>query len=212
MAGESGKYWDADYRKRGVLYGGAPRGLPAFCPGAVILELGCGDGKTLLALCGGGRSVVAVDYAPGAAALARARAYAPPVPAVAVADARQLPFVGNTFDAVIVSHILGHNPDAGRGAIVREIRRLLRPGGLVWFRDFSDRDFRSGTGTPVGPGTRVRGTGIATHYFSEEEVRSLFSGFEPVFLRYEDWVLRVRGTPYPRSEIAAQFLKPCPLP
>lgn len=208
MAGKTGERWDAEYRARGVLYGGTPAGLPAFSPGEVILELGCGDGKTLAALCGEGRSVVAVDYAPGAVILAGARAYPPPGPAVAVADARQLPFCSNSFDTVIASHVLGHNTADGRDSIVHEIRRLLRPGGQVWFRDFSDRDFRSTSGTPIEPGTVLRGTGIPTHYFSEDEVRTLFSGFEPEVLRSEEWNLRVRGVSHPRSEIVALFRKP----
>lgn len=204
--------WDAEYRNRGILYGGAPRTLPVFSSGTIVLELGCGDGKTLQALCRESMNVVAVDYAPGAAALARARAFPVHGPSVAVADARQLPFCNAAFDAIVASHVLGHSMVPDRIVMADEIRRLLRPGGHLWFRDFSIRDFRSGSGVTIEPGTVARGTGIATHYFSEDEVRNLFAGFEPVFLRYDEWSLRVRGTAYPRSEIAALFKKPLPLP
>lgn len=210
--GESGDHWDAEYRNRGVLYGGVPRTLPPFPPGTVVLELGCGDGKTLQTLCGEDRTVVAADYAPGAAARARTRHYPLPGPAFVVADARVLPFRDAVFDAIVASHILGHSTALGREAIAGEIRRLLRPGGYVWFRDFSDGDFRCGSGTPIEPGTFVRGTGIATHYFTGTEVRDLFCGFEPILMRSENWTLRVRGTAYPRSEIATLFRKSPVLP
>lgn len=206
--GELGNSWDEDYRARGALYGGAPRPVPAFPDGARVLELGCGDGKTLTALCGKHRTVVAVDYSPRAALLARAKRYPAPGPEIIVSDALHLPCRDRSFDAISACHVLGHSTAAGRKIMANEILRLLCPGGLVWFSDFSVRDFRYGTGQETEPGTFVRGTGIATHYFSWDDVQDLFSGFDQVFLRQESWTLRVRGTCYPRSEIAALFRRP----
>jgi ubiquinone/menaquinone biosynthesis C-methylase UbiE len=39
--------WEAVYRTRGRTWGGSPGCLPPIHPGSRVLELGCGDGKTL---------------------------------------------------------------------------------------------------------------------------------------------------------------------
>lgn len=207
-----GDSWDADYRARGTLYGSAPQSIPEFPDGVTVLEIGCGNGKTLLALCQKNRAVVAIDYSPRAVTLARAKAYPEPGPRIIIADALTTPFRDRSFDAISACHILGHSTAHIRILIVRELMRLLRPGGLLWFLDFSSRDFRCGTGQETEEGTFKRGNGIMTHYFTEQEVRDLFSQFEPVSFRFENWTLRVRGTRYPRSEIVALFRRPCGLP
>jgi MPBQ/MSBQ methyltransferase len=206
--GDRGDFWEADYRTKGDLYGGAPRSIPDFPHGAKILELGCGNGKTLSGLCRQHQSIVAIDYSPRAAHLSRMKAYPEPGPEIAVADAQHTPFCDHTFDAITACHLLGHGTADSRIAIIEELTRLLRPSGMIWFCDFSTRDFRFGSGRQTEPGTFVRGNGIATHYFSEGEVRDLFSGFETAFLRFDDWTLRVKGVDYPRSEISALFRKP----
>lgn len=46
-----------------------------------------------------------------------------------VADARELPFEGGTFDAVLASHILEHFALAELQHVLLEWRRVLKPGG-----------------------------------------------------------------------------------
>jgi ubiquinone/menaquinone biosynthesis C-methylase UbiE len=209
---EHGDIWEADYRTKGDLYGGSPRSIPEFPCGTAVLELGCGNGKTLSALTRKHLSVVAIDFSSRAALLAREKKYPEPAPEIAIANALHTPFRDHAFDVITACHVLGHSTDSGRRAIIRELMRLIRPGGLIWFCDFSIRDFRYGTGRETEPGTFVRGNGIATHYFSEEEVWDLFTGLEPLFLRSEEWTLRVRGIHHPRAEISALFRKPAHVP
>jgi ubiquinone/menaquinone biosynthesis C-methylase UbiE len=197
--------WDADYRQKGRLYGGAPRKLPAFPPGARVLELGCGEGKTLSAQIHHGWNVTAIDFSPHAVRLARSTARGGGGAEYAIADARTVPFRDRTFDAVVAIHLLGHSTSDGREKIVHEIHRVTRPGGQVFFADFSTADFRYGTGTEVEHGSFVRGNGILTHYFTEQEIAILFSGFTTECIRREEWTLRVKGTQYLRSELTALF-------
>jgi len=206
--GGRGDFWEADYRTKGDLYGGTPRSIPDFPRGATILELGCGNGKTLSGLCREHQSIVAIDYSPRAAHLARMKAYPEPGSEILVADALNTPFRDHAFEVITACHMLGHCTVNSRITIIEELMRLLRPGGLIWFCDFSIRDFRFGSGRQTEPGTFVRGNGIATHYFSEGEIRDLFSGFETGFLRFDEWTLRVKGMNYPRSEISALFQAP----
>jgi ubiquinone/menaquinone biosynthesis C-methylase UbiE len=44
-------------------------------------------------------------------------------------DIHAIPFDAGTFDAAIVSHVLEHLPDPV--AAMREVRRVLKPGGIV---------------------------------------------------------------------------------
>jgi len=196
--------WDEDYRRRGDLWGGAPAPLPDLPAGAAVLEVGCGNGKTLAALLRRSSRVAAVDISPHAVALARRHPDTAPA-SLGVADARHLPFCEGAFDAVVLVHIIGHLPEPGRRAAAAEVCRVLRTGGTAFFRGFSVEDMRAGKGAETEPQTFRRGEGIITHYFTEDEVRKLFAPLVPVFLRTHRWRMRVRGRDLPRAEIEAVF-------
>lgn len=198
--------WERDYLRRGQLWGGAACGLPPFPPGSLVLELGCGNGKSCISLAGQDISVVGLDISPSAVVLCR-RASKEEIPLL-VADARILPFRDLSFDAVCAFHLVGHLEGAGRQTVAGEVVRVLKPGGKFYFRDFSVRDMRYGKGTEVEAGTFSRGDGIITHYFSGSEVGTLFSGLRSCALETCTWSLRVRGRNLPRAEIAAVFVKP----
>lgn len=198
--------WDEDYRRRGDLWGGAPAPLPDLPANATLLEVGCGNGKTLSALVRQFHSVIAVDISPHAVALAR-RHPGTAVAALTVGDARFLPFSDGTFDAVFLVHIIGHLPELDRRAVAAEVVRVLKPGGSVFFRDFSVEDMRAGKGIETEDRTFCRGSGIITHYFTEAETRELFRPLTPVEIRTHRWSMRVRGRDLPRAEIEAIILK-----
>jgi MPBQ/MSBQ methyltransferase len=208
IPGDNRDCWDADYRSKGSLYGGTPHQLPPLPAGSRVLELGCGNGKSLSAMIHRSWLLTAIDFSPRAVLLARPVALQGCGADVAVADGGAIPFRDSSFDAVVACHVLGHGGQHDRGRIARECSRVIRPGGQLWFRDFSTRDFRAGAGREMEPGTRVRGNGILTHYFTETEVADLFSGLVPVCLQQEEWPLRVRGKDHCRSEIVAVFQKP----
>ncbi|HEX3001713.1 MAG TPA: class I SAM-dependent methyltransferase [Methanoregula sp.] len=199
--------WDDSYRQKGRLYGGATRILPDFPQGARVLELGCGDGKTLSALVPQAGDVTAIDFSPHAVRIARSAPHGAGRIGFAIADAREVPFHDQVFDTVTAIHLLGHSTSEGRSKIVSEILRVTRKGGYVFFADFSTADFRYGNGTETEPGSFVRGNGILTHYFTEPEVASLFSGFTQESLHREEWMLRVRGKEFLRSELIGLFRK-----
>ena len=120
-----------------------------------------------------------------------------------IGDARAVPFRPETFDAVFAHHVLGHMQRGDREEIAREIFRVIRPGGNLYFNDFSTADFRFGKGCETEPGTFRRGNGICTHYFTVDEVTDLFSCFAVISVDYRDWTMRIRGRNLPRSEVAA---------
>lgn len=200
--------WEADFRTKGRLYGGSPRELPAFPCGAQVLDLGCGDGKSLVSMLDSGWHVTATDFSPAAVSLARDAAGRRVSAAFIIGDALLLPFRDTTFDAVTAIHLLGHCYPAELRSVSREIDRVLRPGGSIYVVVFSQQDFRCGTGKKDGPALYVRGNGIMTRYFMEPEVSSIFPGYSVQSVERSEWKLCVRGRGYPRSEIVALFSKP----
>lgn len=95
---------------------------------ARVLDVGCGDGRHILAAAQRGALAVGVDYDMDELRKARQRLRGRRVDLLA-ADASHLPFRDAAFDAVICTETLEHLPDDA-GAIA-EIARVMRGGGLL---------------------------------------------------------------------------------
>jgi SAM-dependent methyltransferase len=198
--------WDREYRSKGRKYGRAPGELPHFPPGSLILEAGCGDGKTVTAMVTRCWDVVAIDFSMEALRLSQRNPLLPDIACIQ-ADLRALPFRGEVFDGVFLIHSAGHSLEPSRNDIVREAARVLKYGGRLFFRAFSCGDFRSGKGTRIEPGTWIRGDGIPTHYFTLDEVVSLFYSLHMTEIRETCWTMRVKERLMKRAEIVAEFVK-----
>jgi ubiquinone/menaquinone biosynthesis C-methylase UbiE len=197
------KAWDKDYVSRGRLWGGGVKNLPVLPEGSSVLELGCGDGKTLSALPSDWK-VVALDVSLEALHLARrVRADVNHIQA----DASRLPLQGESFESVFAFHVTGHLLAADRRALASEAARVLVPGGRLFFRDFAAEDMRAGQGEEVETGTFRRGNGILTHYFIKSEVEELFCLLQPVSIATHCWKMRVKGEDHLRAEVEAVLLK-----
>ncbi len=103
-------------------------------PESRIVDVGCGYGRTLLALHDHGyRNLVGVDPAPAMIALARRRV---PAAAFEVMDSPGLPFPSESVDAILLFTVLTCIPsDDGQRAIIGEASRVLRSGGLLYVSD-----------------------------------------------------------------------------
>jgi ubiquinone/menaquinone biosynthesis C-methylase UbiE len=169
----------------------------------VVLELGCGDGKTLAGMPGGWK-IAALDISPQALQLTRRVL---PDARMILADARLLPIKGESFDAVFAFHVTGHLLLPEREALAREVARVLRAGGKLFFREFGTEDMRLGQGEEVEAVTFRRGEGIITHYFTEREVEELFCDLRAISVDTHRWTLRVKGKDLTRAEVEAVFIK-----
>jgi SAM-dependent methyltransferase len=129
-------------------------------PAGRILDLGCGTGHSFAELAP--RETVGVDLDPGVLAGQERE--------TRVADMRSLPFADSSFAGVLSVQSIEHVPDPGR--VLREVRRVLEPGGRAVF---------------VTPNrlTFARPDEIIDPYhyveYDAEELRALFTGtFERV--------------------------------
>jgi ubiquinone/menaquinone biosynthesis C-methylase UbiE len=136
--------------------------LAGLRPGMRVLDAGCGNGVYLRALAARKVQAVGCDLSVG---MLRAGGH----PAVVNADVAALPVRDGAFDVVLAVHMLYHVPD--RQAAVRELRRVLAPGGtfiavtngarhLLSLRRLTEQAVRQ-----VTPGWQMR---PATHAFSAE--------------------------------------------
>lgn len=91
-----------------------------------VLELGCGTGQLAAHMVGSGFELSAIDLAPANVAAAVARGID-----ASVADFAELPFAIASFDAAFAFNTLLHVPPEELEAVLVEIRRVLRPGGLL---------------------------------------------------------------------------------
>ncbi|WP_318011394.1 methyltransferase domain-containing protein [Actinotalea sp. M2MS4P-6] len=126
--------------------------LPELRPGQRLLDVGCGPGTITLDLARAVApgEVVGVDASDAVLAEARLLADAAgDVPGLSfrAADAMALPFPDASFDVVHAHQVLQHLPDPVRA--LREMRRVVRPGGLVAVRDV---DYATMTWAPASEG------------------------------------------------------------
>ncbi|MBS2531814.1 methyltransferase domain-containing protein [Catenulispora sp. NF23] len=101
-------------------------------PGHQVLDVGCGPGTDLAALAdaaGATGAVFGIDQDPRMVATAQERMADRPTVAVRQADAQQLPFDTHSIDRARADRVLMHVADPA--AVLGEIHRVLRPGGLL---------------------------------------------------------------------------------
>ena len=111
--------------------------------GARVLDVACGTGDLSLVLAGAGAvRVIGLDFCRPMLEIARRKADADSraIPFVE-GDALRLPFADETFDVATIAFGLRNLSDAADG--LRELRRVLRPGGRLAVLEFS---------SPVVPG------------------------------------------------------------
>jgi SAM-dependent methyltransferase len=108
----------------------------------VALDIGAAGGGNTRVLEGAGIFAVPVEYGPDGAHIARERG----LKAVR-GDACLLPFSDGSVDLVLAFDVLEHLDD---GPALREIRRVLRPGGRLWVAVPADMRLWSGHDEAVG--------------------------------------------------------------
>jgi 2-polyprenyl-3-methyl-5-hydroxy-6-metoxy-1,4-benzoquinol methylase len=170
--------------------------------GARVLDAGCGSGKMALPLARAGYRVTGLDLVREGLREIQGRGAIDLV----TGDVRSLPFKEESFDAVVCYDVLQHLLEPERSRAAEEIKRVLVPGGRAFIEAFGRGDMRYG-GKEVEPHTFRRETGIIYHYFSEDELKKLLSGFQEVTVKTTVTHKTFRGQGYERHRVFACGLK-----
>jgi ubiquinone/menaquinone biosynthesis C-methylase UbiE len=115
-----------------------------------ILEIGCGTGNLALAAARRhpGAEVIGIDPDPAALRRARRKAGRAGLPVLLDrAFAGDLPLPDGSIDRVLSSLMLHHLDDDEKARALREVRRVLRPGGQLHLVDIAGTSHRRG---PMG--------------------------------------------------------------
>jgi SAM-dependent methyltransferase len=169
-------------------------------------EMGCGAGPNLVWLAEKGIRVSGVDISPTALELARenleGRGFGDRVEALVEGSVSDVPQLEDgSLDGIVESCVYQHLPREDRLAAFREIDRLVKPGGVfvghmleqghTVFREHAAEQADDDPGTLVleEGGSNVYLTNIGlSHFFTKDEVRTLFSGWsvvDPCLSQYE---------------------------
>lgn len=103
-------------------------------PAQTVVDAGCGTGRTLEALLDRAALVVGVDHSAASLQIARARVGESKRERLSLieSDLRSMPLDDATADRVLCLSVLQHMPtDEFRSQAVRELRRILKPGGVL---------------------------------------------------------------------------------
>lgn len=108
-------------------------------PGMRVLDAGCGAGRNLIYMLQQGYEVFAADADAASAQHVQrlAASLSPALPAsnIVVAPVEQMPFPDAFADVVLSSAVLHFARDDRQfDAMVREMWRVLKPGGMLWAR------------------------------------------------------------------------------
>ncbi len=168
--------WDLEYRRRGILWRGKNFNLNDILmflnKDDFILDLGCGNGKTLTPIFELGYNIIGLDVSIYALKLIKTNAE------LVQGDILSPPFKNETFDKILMIHILDHFLENERVKIINLAYNLLKYDGMLFLEVFDINDFRVGKGKLIEEYTYLRGNKIFTHYFENIEILNLLKNFE----------------------------------
>lgn len=188
-----------------------------------MLEIGCGVGNLIFPLIEDGHRdyfIYACDLSPRAVELVRQHnlydeAYMNAFPCdITTGEVFETIPEGSLDIATSIFVLSAIHPDKFR-TVVRNIFRLMKPGGMVLFRDYGLYDMaqlRFKPGHKIAENFYMRQDGTRSYYFAEDEVGSLFrdEGFEVVINSYihRRTINPKESIDVPRIFVQGKFRKP----
>ncbi|HTK29499.1 MAG TPA: class I SAM-dependent methyltransferase [Vicinamibacterales bacterium] len=158
--------------------------------GRSVLDIGCGAAVDLARFARGGADVTGVDLAPSAIALARANFEQQGLTGrFEVADGEQLPFPDAVFDLVYAHGVVQYT--ASPEQLVREARRVLKPGGTAIFQVYNRVSWLHALSKLMKVPLEHEDAPVLLR-FSAGEFRRLLDGFRGVRLVAERFPVRSR--------------------
>lgn len=160
--------------------------------GVRVLDLGCGGGRHLACLAREGFEVYGLDY--NSVALDQARRAVTgegQAARLALADVADPPFADGMFDIVLAWGVLFHTTTDRAETMLRQIRRMLRPGGRLLANWRVDEDDLRKRGRQIGDGTylmseRASSFGLAGTLYTFNTRSSLENAYAQANLRIDN--------------------------
>ncbi len=159
-----------------------------------LLDFGCGLGRHAVFFAKEGFEVSAFDLSPEGVEHLRAWASREGVTVDArVADMLRLPYADAAFDCLFAYHVISHTDTPGAEAILREARRVLKPGGEFFLTLCSKASWSfAGAGYPKIDENTVRKTAdgpekdVPHFYVDLDDAARLLtaSGLKPTRVRH----------------------------
>jgi len=182
-------HWERTYAERPEFFGvsasePARAAMQRFVADKVrsLLELGSGQGRDTLFFLASGLAVTALDYAQKGLEQIRTKALEAEIAAglaLLTADVRETLPIGEAIFDACYSHMLFNmalaTPELE--ALVAELRRVVRPGGLVVYTARNTSDAHFGAGVDHGDGMFEMG-GFIVHFFDRALITRLAKGFQ----------------------------------
>jgi SAM-dependent methyltransferase len=150
-----------------------------------VLDLGNGTGRHIVYLAKNGFTVFGLDSSPEAIHATQKWLSEEGL----TADLKlgnmteKLPYKDSFFDAVITIKVINHGDSATVHKIAQEITRILKQGGLL-FVAVTTSNKMAKRWEQIEPNTFIpldgREKGLVHHFFTAEELREMFSGFNIV--------------------------------
>ena len=185
--------WDQLYSNQPRAWRGNARIPDPLGGRGEALDVGCGNGKTSSKLIDLGYRTTGVDFSGKAVEscteLLGDRA------SFRMASATELPFPDGSFDYITAVHVLEHLTDDELSVAVSEFTRILRNGGFIFTRTFSDGDLRS---------TKRAEGDIRYIYRGPETMTSFFGGLDCISAQLIEETTRFGAV---RSRVECLFRK-----
>lgn len=156
-----------------------------------VLDLGCGNGRHVVALAAAGFKVLGLDISRSGLELSEDWLQEQNLSAALIqADTRQpLPLSENSLDGLLSTQVIHHAYKEQVLAAIAEIHRVLKPGGLAFvtvpcssYSERKSKKLEKHTYLPLeGPES-----GLPHHIFSERRLRRAFRSFVVHEISYRD--------------------------
>ena len=148
-----------------------------------ILDLGCGEGRHIIYLAQEGFAMYGLDISETAILRAKKWLWQEMLDAELVnSDFLKIPYGNNFFDAVIAIKAVYHNTLDKIRQSVKEIHRVLKPGGVCFLNLITQNAEGYGTGEMVEPNAfildRQKEQRIIHYYFDEPGAKELLADFK----------------------------------
>jgi tellurite methyltransferase len=181
--------WDSIYQREGRFFTEPFEGFEDMADKFAqhscrrILDLGCGNGRHVIALAKKGFRTTGLDISPNGLRLTGEWLHEEALQAGLVsADTRRyFPFEAESFDGLISTQVIHHALLADVRISIAEIRRVLTPGGMA-FITMPSGNHKGEAAVEIEPNTYVpldgKEKGLPHHIFTEQELRSEFGMFQ----------------------------------